>query len=166
MDGTSLKKLLIEASKLTSTQLENQYGLSHGVAVRMKRKVKEDATFSEKNLGLLTAKEVLELWYKKRKASVKNAEGNLQDKFLYPDCPKIYQEYLDNVAQTNSTSSSRKTQITMSLLLERSYFSEENKQEAAKQGKVLVSMTHAQRLMCEYKKSKVTPVFRKQHKPG
>ena len=116
MDGTSLKKLLIEASKLTSTQLENQYGLSHGVAVRMKRKVKEDATFSEKNLGLLTAKEVLELWYKKRKASVKNAEGNLQDKFLYPDCPKIYQEYLDNVAQTNSTSSSRKTQITMSLL--------------------------------------------------
>lgn len=166
MDGTSLKKLLIEASKLTSTQLENQYGLSHGVAVRMKRKVKEDATFSEKNLGLLTAKEVLELWYKKRKASVKNAEGNLQDKFLYPDCPKIYQEYLDNVAQTNSTSSSRKTQITMSLLLERSYFSEENKQEAAKQGKVLVSMTHAQRLMCEYKKSKVTPAFRKQHKPG
>lgn len=71
MDGTSLKKLLIEASKLTSTQLENQYGLSHGVAVRMKRKVKEDATFSEKNLGLLTAKEVLELWYKKKKSICK-----------------------------------------------------------------------------------------------
>lgn len=166
MDGTSLKKLLIEAAKLTTTQLENQYGLSHGVAVRMKQKIRKDARFSEKNLGQLTAKEVLELWYKKRKASVKNDDGKLQDKYLYPDCPKIYQEYLDNVAQTNSTSSSRKTQITMSLLLERSYFSEENKPKAAEQGKVLVSMTHAQRLMGEYKRSKVTPVFRKQHQPG
>ena len=55
MDGTSLKKLLIEAAKLTTTQLENQYGLSHGVAVRMKQKIRKDARFSEKNLGQLTA---------------------------------------------------------------------------------------------------------------
>ena len=88
--------MLIEAAKLTTTQLENQYGLSHGVAVRMKQKIRKDARFSEKNLGQLTAKKVLELWYKKRKASVKNDEGKLQDKYLYPDCPKIYQEYLDD----------------------------------------------------------------------
>lgn len=62
----------------------------------MKQKIRKDARFSEKNLGQLTAKKVLELWYKKRKASVKNDEGKLQDKYLYPDCPKIYQEYLDD----------------------------------------------------------------------
>lgn len=62
----------------------------------MKQKIRKDARLSEKNLGQLTAKKVLELWYKKRKASVKNDEGKLQDKYLYPDCPKIYQEYLDD----------------------------------------------------------------------
>lgn len=165
-DGSTLKTLLIKAHSLSGYALQ-AYGLSHGTAVRMRARIKKDPNLSIEKLKAMSPNEVLAIWYKpKNKTVIYDKEGNWQKKYLYPNIEEIYQKYIENHKFNPGGPSANKTKITFSLLINREYLNDENREIARKEGKSLLSLGHTLKLLKTYRKTKVSPTFRKCHEPG
>lgn len=164
MQGNVLKNLLIVAHSATTTDLEKKYGLTHGTAIRIHKKIKSGEIPSVEKLKEMTPKEVLYLYYKRKPSMVYNAElNNFTEKYLYPDIKALYSKYISHTSKTNSKSSSKKTELTVKEFLNREYFNKDNQEQANREKKQLLSLAQVYRLFREYKTQQVTPVFRRHY---
>lgn len=167
MDPATLKKIVLVAFRtgLRPSELEKELQLSHGVSVRLCKKIKAmELTFS--GVSNMTPKQLHGLMYTQhRTRKVQDQSGN-DVKFIQPDLPVIYQQ-LRNAEQSGGTRSDQKTRMNRSLIFDQFYYKdEENKKRASAQGLKFLSVPRLYAMLHDYEAAMVEPVFRKNHRFG
>ena len=144
-----------KAEKTTSLML------THGSATRLKQKIK---------LLDLTIDKVLAMTPTQLQAFFK-AEGNKgrisqQTQYLQPDFETMYSVYMKSKTHNSFSTSATKLELTLQVIYEDYYNTEENRSKAQQEGLRIYSLTHFRKLWAEYCQTKVTPTFRKPTYPG
>ena len=134
MKAEALQQFLVKALTERPKDLETEFKVCHGVAVRAKHKLESLNLTTREQIESLTPSELHQKWYAKSNNELK-ADQN--QPYLQPDYARmqdLYITYRKNV----KTRSDRKTAPNRSLIIDEVYFSEENHKKAQEQGYKLV----------------------------
>ncbi len=141
--------------------------MSHGVAVRLKRKITELNLTLEQVLSL-TPSELIDNYFSQRRInsrtfSIKGSRGNVT--YLIPDFGVMTREYMRSCAHSGG-STNRKLELQRKIIYEDVYCSEENRAKCRKENLTLYSRSNFNRLWRAYEKSNIVPTFRRKEVPG
>ena len=162
MKPETLQAFLLSALELRGVDLEKQFSVSHGVAVRARAKLIRLQLNSRQAIESLSAQELYSKWYEKSPKQL--AEGDCTG-YLEPDFAKMQDLYV--TARKNiKTRSDKKTAPCRSLIIEEVYLSEENKTKADAGEFKLYSVSHIYKQWSQYTKDNVDEDFRRVHEYG
>lgn len=137
-------------------------GLTHGSATRLMQKIRKMSLSKEQVLSLTPTE--LQKRFKDELAQEHEVTQNAL--YLQPDLETMYSAYLKSRKHSGFSTSAVKLELTLKLIYEDQYDTQENRDKAQQEGKRLYSLTHFRRLWANYCKSKLTPTFRKPTYPG
>lgn len=162
MKVENLQAFLLKALEIGPKELEEQFRVSHGVAVRARKKLQKLGLDSREIIESMPDKELHRKWYEKSKKLLK--EGNNLG-YLEPDYALMQNLY--TTARANiKTRSDKKTAPNRNLIIEETYFSDENKAKAKAGELRLYSMSHVYRKWSEYTTNDVDEEYHKVHEYG
>lgn len=162
MKAEALQQFLVKALTERPKDLETEFKVCHGVAVRAKHKLDSLNLTTREQIESLTPSELHQKWYAKSNNELK-ADKN--QPYLQPDYARMQDLYI-TYRKNAKTRSDRKTAPNRSLIIDEVYFSEENRKKAQEQGYSLYSKSHVYKEWSVYAKNDVDPEYRKQHELG
>ena len=162
MKAEILQQFLVKALTERPKDLEAEFKVCHGVAVRAKHKLESLNLTTREQIESLTPSELHQKWYAKSNNELK-ADKN--QPYLQPDYARMQDLYI-TYRKNAKTRSDRKTAPNRSLIIDEVYFSEENHKKAQEQGYSLYSKSHVYKEWSVYAKNDVDPEYRKQHELG
>jgi hypothetical protein len=141
--------------------------MSHGVAIRLKRRITELKLTLEQVLET-TPTELAEKYFsnikvRQGKFDVKGVRGNVT--YLIPDFGQMTREYMKSCAHSGG-STNRKLELQRRVIYEDVYCSQENQEKCKKENLTFYSISNFNRLWRAYEKSNVVPSFRRKEEPG
>ncbi len=162
MDRVVLKNMVLDRlSGKSPAFLEQQYGITHGVAARIGGKINKLELTKDK-VEQMTPTELHQLWYSH--TSRGNVEGELKE-YLKPDLCKLQETFM--AAQKHGGSGTEiKCELTKVEVIDKIYFSDENKQLAKDKGLAMYQPKSVLRLWNKFNKTKITATYRKTHEMG
>ena len=160
-----VKFLCIHSSFAGEQNIDLQ--MSHGTAVRLKKKITE-LKLTEEQVLSLTPSELIEKYFSKdrvnsRKFIIKGIRGNVT--YLVPDFGVMTREHMRSCAHSGG-STNRKLELQRKVIYEDVYCSEENREKCRKENLTLYSLSNFCRLWRAYEKSNIVPTFRRKEEPG
>ncbi len=160
-----VKFLCIHSSFAGEQNIDLQ--MSHGTAVRLKKRITELNLTVEQVLSL-TPSELIEKYFSKdrvnsRKFIIKGIRGNVT--YLVPDFGVMTREYMRSCAHSGG-STNRKLELQRKVIYEDVYCSKENREKCRKENLTLYSLSNFCRLWRAYEKSNIVPTFRRKEEPG
>ena len=95
MDQVVLQKTVLAAFKLRCCDLEKRCGITHGMAVKMRAKIR-CLHLSETQVAAMTPNELYALWYKRALTKVKTSpDGSiLRQRYLEPDYKALQKAFI------------------------------------------------------------------------
>ncbi len=141
--------------------------LSHGAAVRLKKKItKLNLTIDE--VLKLTPSELVEKYFfdtriNSKKFKILGIRGNIR--YLVPDFAVMTRELMRSRAHSGG-STNRKLELQRRIIYEDIYCSEENTQKCKIECLTLYSLSNFNRLWRLYEHSNIVPSFRRKEEPG
>ena len=122
MKAEALQQFLVKALTERPKDLETEFKVCHGVAVRAKHKLDSLNLTTREQIESLTPSELHQKWYAKSNNELK-ADKN--QPYLQPDYARMQDLYI-TYRKNAKTRSDRKTAPNRSLIIDEVYFSEEN----------------------------------------
>ena len=126
MDQVVLQKTVIAAFTLRCCDLEKRCGITHGMAVKMRAKIRS-LHLTEEQVSAMTPNELYALWYKRTLTKVtQNSNGNIvRQNYLEPDYQALQRAFVAT-SQHDGSRHERKIKKTKTMVLEEVYFNKEN----------------------------------------
>lgn len=166
MDQVVLQKTVIAAFKLRCCDLEKRCGITHGMAVKMRAKIRS-LHLTEEQVSAMTPNELYALWYKRTLTKVtQNSNGNIvRQNYLEPDYQALQRAFVAT-SQHDGSRHERKIKKTKTMVLEEVYFNKENQERAKREGLALYSLSNALYRWRAYAGSIRRPTFRRSYRQG
>ncbi|MGN1280529.1 MAG: MarR family transcriptional regulator [Succinivibrio sp.] len=162
MKSEILQKFLLRALEARPKELEAEFLVSHGVAVRAVKKLQKLGLYSREAIESIPAKELHQKWYKKSPKFLKEGDNT---GYLEPDFALMQHLYI--TARANiKTRSDKKTAPNRNLIIEETYLSEENRAKAAAGEFKLYSLSHVYKKWSAYSQNDVDEECHKIHEYG
>ncbi len=160
-----VKFLCTNSSGTAEKNLDLQ--LSHGSAVRLKRKIK-DLNLTLDQVLAMTPTELVEKYFSQNRICSNNfkisgVRGNIF--YLIPDFSVMTREYMRSRIHSGG-STDRKLELQRKIIYEDVYCSKENREKCKKEHLALYSLSNFNRLWRKYEKSNIVPSFRRKEEPG
>ena len=141
--------------------------ISHGPAVRLKRKIKELNLTLDEVLSM-TPTELIEKYFSKDRINsksfkIKGVRGNVT--YLIPDYAEMTREYMRSCAHSGG-STNRKLELQRKVIYEDVYCSRENREKCKNENLTFYSLSNFCRLWRAYEKANIVPSFKRREEPG
>ena len=163
MDQVVLQKTVLAAFKLRCCDLEKRCGITHGMAVKMRAKIRCLHLY-ETQVAAMTPNELYALWYKRALTKVKTSpDGSiLRQRYLEPDYKALQKAFIAT-SQHDGSRHERKIKKTKQMVLEEVYFTKENQERAEREGLAMYSLSNALYRWRKYASSIRRPTFRRSY---
>lgn len=166
MDQVVLQKTVLAAFKLRCCDLEKRCGITHGMAVKMRAKIR-CLHLTENQAAAMTPNELYSLWYKRALTKIRTgSDGSIvRQRYLEPDYKALQKAFIA-AAQNDGSRHERKIKKTKTMVLEEVYFTKENQERAAREGLALYSLSNALYRWRKYAGAIRRSSFRRSYRQG